>query len=277
MKLSLVLVVMMYAVFVSAEELKVSHPENEVIHVATALDHLTVLEFGEPVTMAAAGSSAFQIERHEDKVFVKPLKTGASTDLFVWTASRRFAYELESPGEVKNMSFAIDNRIPAPKPANNSNSKLEEVADMMLARAFLGAERVDSSSIKTEKGRVTARIEQVFQSKNTLYIHYSIRNLSARQYRVIAPTVSQTLATKAKISFKSLEHMQLDGTLLRKLGDLKESSVTPARTEIQTEDIRPGEETQGVVALRGQIASPTIFRLTFGAVGSHPIQATLVL
>ncbi|PYY16547.1 MAG: hypothetical protein DMG61_04160 [Acidobacteria bacterium] len=188
--------------------------------------------------------------------------------MFVWTASRRFAYELESPGEVKNMSFAIDNRIPAPKPANNSNSKLEEVADMMLARAFLGAERVDSSSIKTEKGRVTARIEQVFQSKNTLYIHYSIRNLSARQYRVIAPTVSQTLAPKAKISFKSLEHMQLDGTLLRKLGDLKES---------QMEDIRPGEETQGVVALRGQIASPTIFRLTFGAVGSHPIQATLVL
>src|SRR4029077_10609857 len=29
-------------------------------HVATALNHLTVLEFHEPVTMAAAGSSDFQ-------------------------------------------------------------------------------------------------------------------------------------------------------------------------------------------------------------------------
>ena len=36
---------------------------NAVVHVATALNHLTVLEFHEPVTMAAAGSSDFQIER----------------------------------------------------------------------------------------------------------------------------------------------------------------------------------------------------------------------
>ena len=76
---------------------------------ATALNHLTILEFHEPVTMAAAGSSDFQIERQENKVFVKPMKSGASTDLFVWTASRRFAYELETTQEVKNMNFAIDN------------------------------------------------------------------------------------------------------------------------------------------------------------------------
>ena len=71
-------------------------PAPSVIHVATALNHLTVLEFHEPVTMAAAGSSDFQIERQENKVFIKPMKSGASTDLFVWTASRRFAYELET-------------------------------------------------------------------------------------------------------------------------------------------------------------------------------------
>ena len=65
-----------------------------VVHVATALNHLTVLEFHEPVTMAAAGSSDFQIERESNKVFIKPTKSGAATDLFVWTASRRFAYEL---------------------------------------------------------------------------------------------------------------------------------------------------------------------------------------
>jgi len=73
-----------------------------VVHVATALNHLTVLEFHEPVTMAAAGSSDFQIERESNKVFVKPIKSGAATDLFVWTASRRFAYELEITQEVKN-------------------------------------------------------------------------------------------------------------------------------------------------------------------------------
>src|ERR1700733_12203451 len=81
---------------------------NVVVHVATALNHLTILEFQEPVTMAAAGSSDFQIERESNKVFVKPVKSGAATDLFVWTASRRFAYELEITQEMENMNFAID-------------------------------------------------------------------------------------------------------------------------------------------------------------------------
>src|SRR5215831_19843647 len=117
MKSALIVVLMVCASSLWADELKGGQPTPvEVVHVATALDHLTVLEFGEPVTMAAAGSAAFQIERQENKVFVKPLKPGVSTDLFVWTASRRFAYELEPAGEVKNMNFAIDSPAPAPKP-----------------------------------------------------------------------------------------------------------------------------------------------------------------
>jgi hypothetical protein len=54
----------------------VSPSPDAVVHVATALNHLTVLEFHEPVTMAAAGSSDFQIERESNKVFVKPVKSG---------------------------------------------------------------------------------------------------------------------------------------------------------------------------------------------------------
>ena len=72
-------------------------PAPSVIHVATALNHLTVLEFHEPVTMAAAGSSDFQIERQENKVFIKPVKSGVSTDLFVWTASNDLPTNLRRP------------------------------------------------------------------------------------------------------------------------------------------------------------------------------------
>jgi hypothetical protein len=277
MKRTLIFLLTMYAVVTSADELKVNQPApGEVIHVATALDHLTVLEFGEPVTMAAAGSPAFQIERHEDKVFIKPLKAGVSTDLFVWTASRRFAYELEPPGEVKNMNFAVDSRISTPKPVPDSSAHLEEIADMMLTRALLGAERVDSTSIKDAKDRITVRIEHVFQSKNTLYIHYSVRNQSTRPYRVGAPAVAEALARQATISIMSLRHTQLDNTVLRKLGQLKERPLTLARAESQKDDIQAGEETQGVVAIREQVAGPTIFQLTFGPVGSHKVQATMV-
>jgi Conjugal transfer protein len=277
MKRTLIFLLTMYAVVTSADELKVTQPApGEVIHVATALDHLTVLEFGEPVTMAAAGSPAFQIERHEDKVFIKPLKAGVSTDLFVWTASRRFSYELEPPGEVKNMNFAVDSRVPTPKPVPDSTAHLEEIADMMLTRAFLGAERVDSTSIKDAKNRLTIRVEHVFQSRKTLYIHYSIRNLSARPYRVTTPVVAEALAPQATISVMSFHRVQLDDQMLHRLGELRERPLSPARAEVEKEELRPGEETQGVVAIREQAVAPTIFRLTFGSLGSRKVQATMV-
>jgi len=277
MKRALILILTMYAVCGSADELKVNaSAPTEVIHVATALDHLTVLEFGEPVTMAAAGSPAFQIERHEDKVFIKPLKAGVSTDLFVWTASRRFAYELEPPGEVKNMNFAVDSRVPTPKPAPDSKEQLNDIADMMFTRALLGSERVDSGNIKDAKDRVTVRIEHLFQSRNTTYIHYSIRNQSARPYRVTAPSVTEAIAPEASISIQSLRHMQLDSQFLRKLGKLRERPLTLARADVQKEDIQPGEETRGVIAIREQVSGPSILQLKFGSEGSHNVQATMV-
>jgi hypothetical protein len=270
-------VLMMFAMLASADELKVNQPaSSEVIHVATALDHLTVLEFGEPVTMAAAGSPAFQIERHEDKVFIKPLKAGASTDLFVWTATRRFTYELEPAGEVKNMNFAVDSRTPAPKPVPDSGPKLEEIADMMFTRAFVGAERVDSGGIKDTKNGVTLRIEHVFQSRNTLYIHYSVRNLTAQPYHVLTPGIAEVLAAKPSISLFSLSHKQLDQETLRKLGETKQRTVPVARAETGKEDLQPGEEAQGVVAIRERVSGPAIFQLTFGAEGAHRLQATMV-
>jgi hypothetical protein len=60
--------------------------QSQVRHVETSLNHLTVIEFGEPVTtLAIADTDSFQVERHDDKVFVKPLREGVSTNLFVWT------------------------------------------------------------------------------------------------------------------------------------------------------------------------------------------------
>jgi hypothetical protein len=105
-------------------------PALAIVHVATAVNHLTVLEFHEPVTMAAAGSSDFQIERQDNKVFIKPTKSGVSTDLFVWTASRRFAYELETTQELKNMNFAIDNSLPVPPPWSRAREIRELLNDL---------------------------------------------------------------------------------------------------------------------------------------------------
>lgn len=238
-----------------------------VIRVATSLDHLTVLEFSEPVTMAAAGSSAFEIERHENKVLIKPLKTGAATDLFVWTASRRFTYELLPPGEVQNMNFAIDSPLPQPKPAPIT-TPMDGVADMMLTRALLGAERIDSSSLKDNKRGVTVRIEHVFRTRSTIYVHYSVRNLGSQPCALTSPEVMELGASRPAIPLDELQRRQLSEQQLHALGQLTTRPLSVAHFEAQNDRLLPQTETQGVIALRAQIEGVTTIQLRFKLEGN---------
>src|SRR5688572_31893049 len=86
------------------QRIETQYPDRtKVTRLETAIDHLTVIELAEPVTLAAAGSPAFKIERRENKVFIQPLEEGASTNLFVWTASGRWNYELVPAASVETM------------------------------------------------------------------------------------------------------------------------------------------------------------------------------
>jgi hypothetical protein len=253
-----------------------SGPPNPsaVVYVATALNHLTVLEFHEPVTMAAAGSSDFQIERESNKVFIKPVKSGAATDLFVWTASRRFAYELEITQEVKDMTFAIDSAQPVPPPAKPLvDTDTDQLADVVLTRALLGAEEIKPKNTRKAKGQVTVRVEQVFRTRSTVYVHYTIENNSGLFYRMSAPQAYQLKIDDSPIALASLAHTQLDRTALEELGDAHELALPVVHAEAQAEDLHPGEATQGVVPIRQDLKSPAIVQLVF----SDGVKATFVL
>jgi hypothetical protein len=245
------------------------------VHVATALNHLTVLEFHEPVTMAAAGSSDFQIERQEDKVFIKPTKSGASTDLFVWTASRRFAYELETTAEVKNMNASVDNPLPPPAaPPNPAFSPhVEEFADMMLTRAFLGAIDITPANPRALKTTVRVRIQKVFRTKTSIYIHYGIENDGRTAYHVTTPDVFELQAGYSTLSLPSFAHKQLDPRLLANLSDVHSVSLPVPHAETASEDLAPGESTEGVVAIRQNLTSPAVVQVVFDS----QVKATFVL
>ena len=239
---------------------------NAVVHVATALNHLTVLEFHEPVTMAAAGSSDFQIEREANKVFVKPIKSGAATDLFVWTASRRFAYELEITQEVKDMNFAIDTAQPAPTPAPKPvvETDTDQFADVVLTRALMGAEEIKQRSQGKAKGQVSVLVEEVFRTRSTVYVHYAIENNSGLFYRMNMPQAYQLQIDDSPISLASLAHTQLDRAMLEELGGTQELALPVANAEAEADDLHPGETTQGVVAIRKDLKSPAVVQLVFG-------------
>jgi hypothetical protein len=250
---------------------------NSVVHVATALNHLTVLEFHEPVSMAAAGSSDFQIEREANKVFVKPVKSGASTDLFVWTASRRFAYELEVTQEVKDMSFAIDTAQPGTAPATVSKPVVEtdtdQFADVVLSRALMGAEEIKQRNARKAKSQVSVRVERVFRTKSTVYIGYTIENNSDLFYRVNAPLAFELQTGDSPIPLPSLAHTQLDRAMLEVMGDTEELALPVAHAEAETDDLHPGETTQGVVSIRKDLKSPAVVQLVF----RDGVKATVVL
>ena len=94
---------------------------SQVVHLKTALNHLTVIELREPVIQVATGSQSFKVEWRENKVFVQPTEPDASTNLFIWTASQRLNYELEPAGAVTSMDFAVDQipvQVTQPKPAS---------------------------------------------------------------------------------------------------------------------------------------------------------------
>jgi|SRR5580698_1574343 hypothetical protein len=250
---------------------------NAIIHVATALNHLTVLEFHEPVAMAAAGSSDFQIEREANKVFVKPVKSGAATDLFVWTASQRFAYELEITQEVKDMNFAIDTATPAPTPAPKPvvETDTDQFADVVLTRALIGAEEIKQKSPRKAKGQVSVQVEQVFRTRSSVYIHYTIENNSGLFYHANTPQAYQLQIDDSPISLASLARTQLDRAMVEGLGKTQkqELALPVAHSEAEADDLHPGESTQGVVSIRKDLKSPAVIELVF----RDGVKATFVL
>jgi hypothetical protein len=246
--------------------------QRELIHVRTALDHITVIEFGEPVTMAAAGSPAFRIERQQNKVLIEPLKSGAATDLLVWTPSRRFTYELEPAGEVSKMNVAIDNSIPKPKPAATSEDQMQSVADMVLTKALLGAQQIQNVGVKVPNDGVFVRVQQVFRARNTVYIHYSIENHTARPFRMIAPTVYELDADRPIVALVSYSNRQLNKGEIAKLGPTTRHPVPVAFAENDGPDVAPGLDRQGVIAIRQEILSPGALQLEFDT----KVKATLV-
>lgn len=263
MKRNLALIFLICAFGIRAVLSQTSPSQVNPVHVSTALNHLTVLEFHEPVTMAAAGSSDFQIERQDDKVFIKPTKSGAATDLFVWTASRSFAYELETTAEVTNMNFTVDNAAPVAPSQPAVSATADQFADMMLTRAFLGAVEISPANPRQAKNQVHVRVHRVFRTRTSIYVHYAIENNSKRVYHVASPDAFELQAGDSSLSLPSFSHKQLDPRLLYNRSDLHGVALPVSHAETGSEDLAPGESTEGVVAIRQDVRSPTVVQLVF--------------
>ena len=259
--------------------------QGQIRHVETSMNHLTVLEFGESVTTLAIGDAdSFQIERHEDKVFIKPLQQGVSTNLFVWTASRELSYELDPSGSLSSMDVLI-RTDPAPNPRAEAHSdaqpteqEIHKIATLVLTQTLAGAEDIAQESAKVENNRVQVTLEQIYRTGDKIYIRYSITNRSEAPYRVTIPVVYAQTPGKNAAWLVSLRNHQLGRKTYASFKTHRGVALDVAQPESTLRDLAPGEKATGVIGIKFTDGNqPRLYQLNFGIDQNRPVTAEAVL
>jgi hypothetical protein len=251
---------------------------SQVFHVRTALQHLTVLEMAEPVRTVAVGSTAFKVEWRENRVFIQPLEPNVTTNLFVWTASARFNYELGPAGPVEEMHFAIEQPAPDP-PSANHVAAAAPVPDAPGATEVL----VDSKPVRTDrvrlrKDRVGVLLTETFQFKDQLFIRFVVRNEGKKPYAPGTPQVVAVISGRFRQSLYGLSNVQLGEKDAARLKTNGQSPLEVVAHEIRSTRLELGQETIGVVGVKlpGGYETPLVVRLIFPAGPAGPVTAVLV-
>lgn len=260
---------------------------NQVQHVETALNHLTVIDLGEPVvTLAIADPDAFEVERHNDKVFLKPLREGASTNLFVWTASRQVSYELDPAGDLQKMNVLVRNVPPqgatasagSTATAEPSDQEIQKIASLVLTQALMETEEISRDAGKVVDDRVTVQLEQVFRAKDQLYVRYSLTNATRFPFRVTTPNIREIEPAQVPVSLLSLRDRQLSSQTLAAFKVRQATSIPIIHSESRATDLAPGQKTFGVLSIRRAGGNPPqIYQLDFGTDQDHPVTVAAVL
>jgi hypothetical protein len=252
--------------------------QGKIVHVQTALDHLTVLEMSEPVSAVAVGSSSFRVEWRGSKVFIEPAEPGVATNLFVWTPSGRFNYELDPAGGVPRMVFAIDQPAPSPPKVKMAGMKIKRPADPLPDEVLMDMTPVQLLGRISGKNRVSVRITDLFEQNGQILIRYSIRNDANHVYlpgtpQAVAlknPRYNQSLYTLRdyELAPKESARLRSDGVTL--------VEVTKADAHLE---IKPDEAATGIVTIKlpSVDREPTVLQLNFLAGPDGPVRATLVL
>jgi hypothetical protein len=256
---------------------------NVVTKVATALNHISLIEMPEPITNAAVGSVDVRIEWHGNMVAIKPLRQNQPTNLFIWTEHTQSTYEIQAAGEVTSASFLIDETgTPASwekhlEKAQPTQEEIQKTADALIDETLLLASPVGSRGLKDAKDHVNVRIEEVVREKDTLYVRYTVSNPSRHQYRISAPSVFSVIPNDGGESVASLRDTQVSDQWLAAFPGSSTSQISLRETSVSIHDIAPGQSAQGVLCFARPQSAPQIYQFVFANDENHPIHVTAVL
>ena len=91
---------------------------------------------------------------------------------------------------------------------------------------------------------------------------------------MLSPSVYQVLTSASAIALPALANTQLNNGMVHRLGDARRVALHVANAEVQNQDLAPGDEARGVIAIRHEFEGTTLLELLFPAAGDHNVTAT---
>jgi hypothetical protein len=260
----------------SAQDTTVSETlrPSSVRRVATALNHVTIIQFPEPVLSASVGSDLVRMEWHDNRVLVQPLRANVDTNLTVWTANTRTTYEIQPAGKASEMTYVIDEVLPAPAPPPPEPSPVEvrRSTDRTLSSALMNLRIIDSHKIKNSKKTATIRVKEVTEDSTAYYVHLSAFNRGKLPYRLTEPTVAAIRPAFAEKIPEKYLRKQIKTTTLEKFGVYQSGTLSTHGSTLETRDLAPGDYYEWVVAIGKTGREPGIYLFNFES-QKYPVYA----
>jgi hypothetical protein len=252
---------------------------DRILRVETALNHLTVIEVPEPITMVAAGSPAFKIERRENKVFIQPLEEEQSTNLFIWTAAHRYSYELAPAGSVSAMHFAIDHREPPSVARDDSSAEPQTDPTEVAVKALIQSVPIRWQGSKPDDHRVTVVFKDVLKLADRWLIRYGVSNRSGQSYALHAPRIVLMREPTSRLSLLPLSGAQLGPREASQVRSQRRQVIDVVHANPDVSIVTPGQEAMGVIGIPplAESTKPTVLQFQFPADRRGRVTGTLVL
>src|SRR5438309_2091057 len=236
--------VLIFVLALPVQRIETQYPDRaKVTRVETAMNHLTVIELTEPVTLAAAGSPSFKIERRENKVFIQPLEEGASTNLFIWTNSGRWNYELVPAMSVETMHFAVDQLMAS---ASETHGPADSAAGSRSSQSFaeemlLFAKPIRNPGVKFGATQVAVFITDIFRKDDQLFVRYRIDNRSTHPYLAGQPEVFALRPAHSQISLHAYRYSQVGPEVEKRIRSRTTTRIAAVECDVPSEPLPAGE------------------------------------
>ena len=204
----------------------------------------------------------------------------------VWTEHQFSAYELEAAGDVKSMTFALDQtgsqpQTPGSEPAappKPSPDEIQRETDSVIGSTLLQATPVVSRGVRPAKDLVSVLIKEVVRDGNSFYVRFTVINHSPHPYRLISPSVLTITPKQNAELLPSMKDLQISEQATHQFQSDETAQVTVREADVPQKDVAPGGTVEGVLTIQpAEIEKPGVYQFVFGNDGNHPIKATAVL